>query len=117
MPGTLDSDLAQLEVSGLSHARWLTLAGRILRYYTFQTNSSKTLRILVEFCSKVYFPSWFSFKLNLKITEAAANYFRMLKKINQFSYKHPRDIAFNTLIGSGFSAHPRSFFLAAGGQR
>ena len=32
-PSAINKDLELLEVGGLSHARWLTLAGRILRYY------------------------------------------------------------------------------------
>ena len=55
--GNLNNDLAQLEVGGLSHARWLTLACRILRYYTSQANPGKTSGILVEFCLKVSFPT------------------------------------------------------------
>ena len=32
--GNVDSDLAQLEIGPIVHSRWLTLACRILRYYT-----------------------------------------------------------------------------------
>ena len=75
----VENDLAQLEVGGLSHARWLTLGCRILRFYTSQTKPTKNLKILVEFCLKIYFSSWFDIKPNSKITDAAVNYFRMLK--------------------------------------
>ena len=76
--GKVENDLAQLEVGELSHARWLTLGCRILRFYTSQTKLSKNLKILVEFCLKIYFSSWFDIKLNSKITDASVKYFRML---------------------------------------
>ena len=115
--------MAQLEVGRLSHARWLTLGCRILRFYTFQTKPSKNLKILVEFCLKIYFSSWFDIKLNSEITDAAVNYFRMLKRIVQFPHKPTRDLALKTLkptrdlalktlMRNGFSAHPENIILS-----
>ena len=43
MLGTVYSDLELLEVGGLSHVRWLTLARRILRYYVSVHQPSKEL--------------------------------------------------------------------------
>ena len=110
--GKVENDLAQLEVGRLSHARWLTLGCRILRFYTSQTKPSKNLKILVEFCLKIYFSSWFNIKLNSKITNAAVNYFRMLKQIVQFPHKLTRDLALKTLMRNGFSAHPENIILS-----
>ena len=70
------------------------------------------MEVLVEFCLKVYFPSWFDIKLNSKITQAAINNFRMLKRIDQFPHKHARYIALSTLIRNGFSAHPENVILS-----
>ena len=75
-------------------------------------NPNKPLKVLVEFCLKVYFPSRFDDKLNSKMREAAVNYFHMLKRINQFPHKHARDIALNTLMHNGLSAQPKNILLS-----
>ena len=45
----MDSDLAQLKIGLTIHARWLTSAYRILRYYTFKEEPSHSLKILAAF--------------------------------------------------------------------
>ena len=37
--GTVEEDLQCLEIGPIAHSRWLTLACRILRYYTSNTNA------------------------------------------------------------------------------
>ena len=58
-PSAINKDLELLEVGGLSHARSLTLACRILQYYISIKHPSISLATLAEFCIKVYFPNWF----------------------------------------------------------
>ena len=81
MTGDLKADLALLEVGPLCHARWLTLACRILRYYASVKNPSWQLRALAEFCIKVYFPSWFDIKRNKTITSGAKNFFNTTQRL------------------------------------
>ena len=47
--GRVDNDLALLKAGGLLHARWLTLACRILRFCISQATPRKNLLILAEF--------------------------------------------------------------------
>ena len=72
------------------------------------------MRVLVEFCLKIFFPSCFKInpKRNSKITKAAVNYFRMLKRIDQFSRQHARDIALSTFIRNDFLANPENIILS-----
>ena len=47
--GELSEDLELLQVGKLSHARWLTLGCRVLRFYVSQQKPSNSLRTLAEF--------------------------------------------------------------------
>ena len=105
MLGTVDEDLAFLEVGGLFHARWLTLACRILRYYVSKQQPTSTLTTTVEFCIRVYFPSWFEIKHNHTITYGPKNFFNMVQRIVQFPNHKVKKIAQDVLQRYAFFAH------------
>lgn len=56
--GTCTEQLAKRNPGNISHARWLTLANRVLRLYIATNNPTPQLRKLAEFIVKVYIPSW-----------------------------------------------------------
>jgi len=62
------------------HSRWLTLACRILRFYASTKQPSKSLVQLTIFCLKIYFPTWFNFKKENKITDGAKIFSNLLKE-------------------------------------
>ena len=68
-PSAINKNLELLDVGGLSHARWLTLACRILQYYISVEHPSISLATLAEFCIKVYFPNWIEIKNKHRITD------------------------------------------------
>jgi len=84
MPGYLDPDLQKLQISPIVHSRWLTLACRILRFYTSTKQPSKCLVQLTNFCLKIYFPTWFNIKKENKITDEAKNCSNLLKECVSF---------------------------------
>ena len=55
--GELDEDLSLMEIGPIFHAEWLTLACRVVRFYTSQTHPSPAIVLLAKFCVLVYFPS------------------------------------------------------------
>jgi len=110
--GTVDKDLELLEVGGISHARWLTLACRILRLYVAVSNPSHTLSRLAEFIIKVYLPSWFEIKLNNCITDGPRNFFNILDKVNKFPDQEIRTTAIKVLKRNAFAAHQENVLLA-----
>ena len=57
MKYTVEEDLQCLEIGLIVHSRLLTLACRILRYYTSITDAPNKLAFLEEFCIKVCFPT------------------------------------------------------------
>ena len=57
MSGSMDQNLHLLQIGPIVHFRWITLACRILQFYTSTKKTSKNLVILAKFCLKLYFPS------------------------------------------------------------
>ena len=55
--GAIEDDLLYLKVGPIVHLRWLTFGYRTLCYYMSLDKSSPTLKILVHFCSMVFFPT------------------------------------------------------------
>ena len=84
MSGYLDPDLQKLQISPIVHSRWLTLACRILRFYTSTKQPSKSLVQLTNFCLKICFPTWFNIKKQNKITDGAENFFKLIERVRQF---------------------------------
>ena len=54
--GECGEDLKAASPGKLCHARWLTMANRILRTYISTENPSSNLKLLVKFFLKVYVP-------------------------------------------------------------
>ena len=77
-PYAINKDLELLEVGGLFHARWLTLACRILRYYIFVEHPSILLATLAEFGIKIYFPNWFKIINKHRIEDGAKSFYIMV---------------------------------------
>jgi len=84
MSGYLDPDLQKLQIGPIVHSRWLTLACRILRFYTSTKQPSKSLVQLTNFCLKISFPIWFSIKKENKITDGAKIFSNLLKECVSF---------------------------------
>jgi len=90
MSGYLDPDLQKPIV----HSKWLTLACRILRFYTSTKQPSKSL---TNFCLKIYFPTWFNIKKENKITDGAKKFFKLIERVRQFPTDKVRDISMKVL--------------------
>ena len=109
-PFAINKDLELLKVGGLSHARWLTLACRILRYYISVEHPSISSATLAEFCIKVYFPNWFEIKNKQRITDGAKNFYNMVQRVLLFPNKKVTQIALKVLKRNAFFAHQEKFF-------
>ena len=110
--GEVNEDLSHLEIGPLNHSRWLTLACRLLRLYVSQANPEKTLRLIVEFVIKVYFPSWFNIKKNNKLTHGSVNLYNMIARINNFPDQRVEQICYNVLNNNSFFAHGENILVA-----
>ena len=111
LTGDMPKTLALREIGPLCHARWLTLACRVLRYCVRQKNPSKNLKDIAEFCVKVYFPSWFNIKKNKYITDGPRNLHFLVEKTMSFPDKKVRDIAMRYIQINAYFAHPENILL------
>lgn len=110
MCGSCPEDLARRNPGNLSHARWLTLANRVLRLYVATQDPSIQLCKLAEFVLKVYAPSWFSIKRHPSITSASENFFNIIQR-SQYLDNDMKAQAQATLQRNAFMAHPESLLL------
>ena len=110
--GDLDEHLELLEIGPLYHARWITLASRILRLYVSEKFPSKNLSVLAEFCIKVYFPSWLEIKLRNTISDGAKHFHAILNPISKFPDRPVRDKALESLERNSFFAHPENILIS-----
>ena len=62
--GKCSDDLTNRSPGKMSHARWLTKANRILRLYISTSNPSNELKLIAEYCVKVYASIRFQIKTN-----------------------------------------------------
>ena len=62
LAGKLSEGLANKNPGKMAHFQWLTTANRILRLYVSTVEASQTLKIIVEYITKVYAPLWFAIK-------------------------------------------------------
>lgn len=72
--------LADLDVGPLNHARFLTLACRILRLYVGTVNPSANLKTLATFVMKVYAPMWFDIKYKSSCADGAKHIFKAIQR-------------------------------------
>jgi len=111
MSGYLDPDLQKLQIGPIVHSRWLTLACRILRFYTSTKQPSKSLVQLTNFCLKIYFPIWFNIKKENKITVGAKHFFKLIERVHQFPTDKVRDISMKVLQRNAYFAHSENVIL------
>lgn len=102
--------LATRNPGKLSHARWLTTANRVLRFYVSTTNPSENLREISTFVIKVYAPMWFNIKTNPSIKHAPKNLWRSIS-LSRYLRDDLKQIVDNKIQRNGFFAHPESLLL------
>ena len=111
MVGHVPQDIELLEVGELFHSRWITLGCRILRFYVSQEKPSPNLKLIAEFCIKVYFPSWFLIKRKHKLTESSRNFFSLMQSVKRFPNARVKSIAMRVISYNAYSAHPENVLL------
>ena len=111
MVGHVSRDLELLEVGELFHSRWITLGCRILRFYVSQAKPSSNLKLIAEFCIKVYFPSWFLIKKKHKLTDGSRNLFLLMQSVKRFPNAKVKSIAMRVVKYNAYFSHPENVLL------
>ena len=78
--GEINPKLEKMSLPVLHNARWFTLAIRILRLYLQEKNPSSSLKKMVNFIVKWYFPMHFNIKMKPSIVHAAEHFFNGIGK-------------------------------------
>lgn len=77
--GKISAKLSKYKPGPLNHARWLTFAARVLRYYVSIENPSKNLLILVTYIMKVYVPMWQAIKTENNVSKGSIHFLEIIK--------------------------------------
>lgn len=109
--GNCPPSLAQVNPGKLNHARWLTTANRILRYYVGCSEPSDNLRHIVEFIMKVYCKMWFTIRANPSCTEGARHLWQTIK-LSRYASSELKAIIDPVISRNAFFAHPENVLLA-----
>ncbi|XP_065673712.1 uncharacterized protein LOC136090757 [Hydra vulgaris] len=88
---------AAYKVGPLNHARWLTLAIRLLCLYTRDNEPTVSLKKLVYFIVQVYAPAWFEIKKSSKFHESPRLIFSTVTRINNLPFDDVKNIVKKTL--------------------
>jgi len=105
MSGYLDPDLQKLQIGPIVHSRWLTLACRIIRFYSSTKQLSESLVQLTNCCLKISFPTWLNIKKENTITDGAKNFLKLIESVCQFPADKVRHISRKVLQRNAYFAH------------
>jgi hypothetical protein len=95
----------------LNHARWLTLANRVLRLYISTEDPSNVLILLAKFIVNSYAVVWFDIKKHSNCWNAAPHYYKMIET-SRFLPVRYRIIVQQVLKRNSYPAHIESIILA-----
>jgi len=105
--GRLGTDLSILKLGPLCHARWLSLAVRVMCLYTREEKPSEPLVLLVKYITSVYVPSWFSIKKS-KFHQMPKILFTMIRKTCHLPL-NIKEVLWKNLSGNSFCLIPQNF--------
>jgi len=108
--GHVSDNLASKNPGTLNHARWLTLANRILRLYVSSMDPTYILFRLVSFVVNHYAPNWFFIKAHPKCTDGPRNLFHQIQLTSRLS-REDREIVEPVVQRNAFFAHPENLLL------
>lgn len=109
--GHCPPDLAKKNPGKLSHARWLTLANRVLRLYVATNEPSENLKTLVLYIMRVYAPMWFRIKLEPLCTSGAKHLFNMIY-LSRYLTAELKAVVDPVIQRNGYFGHPENILIA-----
>lgn len=110
--GRVDDRWAAWKIGPLNHARWLTLAIRLLCLYTQDYSPNKNLTKLTHYIVNVYAPSWFSLKMSSKLYDSPRILFSTINHLKLIQFDDVRRIVKQNIQGNVFCLLPANFLYA-----
>lgn len=109
--GEFSPALAQRNPGTLNHARWLTMANRVLRLFVSTSKPSEQLTILSTYIVRVYVPMWFSIKSKPSCKDGARHLWRTIH-LSRYLPAELKGIIDPVLQRNAFFGHPENILLA-----
>ena len=112
--GAASERFATHKIGPLSHARWLTLATRLLCIYTrgiCPTEHEERLSQVVKFIIEVYAPCWFKIKMGGKFHHPQQIIFDMIKGFERQS-NEVQEVAKKNIRFNSFGLLPENFLFS-----
>lgn len=100
------------KIGPLNHARWLTLAIRLLCLYTRDKRPNLCLKKLVKFIVQIYAPAWFEIKMASKLQHSPRILFSAINRLNLLPFEDVKQIVQNNIQGNAFCLLPENFLYA-----
>lgn len=113
--GEIDADLAALTVGTTGHSRWLTTANLFCDWWCRRHQLSRKLlarlRVIVDFIVNVYYPCWFTIKINNSWVDGPKNILFELLCLRAQS-KTVQQTVETTVRTSAWFAHSESVLMS-----
>ena len=113
--GELSSNLTDIQIGPINHARWLTVGARIVYLWTRKHDltgeAMDTLRLLVKFCLESYFKLFFEIKVKDTLQDASRHILTQLRILRSLP-TIIQDIVTPYIKLSAWYAHPESVLLS-----
>lgn len=109
--GGCSDSLSKRSPGKLNHARWLTLANRILRLYVSTTKPTANLKMILKYIMTAYAPCFFHAKHNSSVLYGSVHLAELIKS-SQFLPTKYQKVVNETIQRNAFFAHPENVLLA-----
>lgn len=112
--GKVNTRFASWKIGPLNHARWLTLAIRLMCLWTrgaYPPELHNKLYQIIKFIVEVYAVSWFEIKRNNKFHKQPLHIFNMIQRIKQQS-EEIQNVALNNLKYNAFALLPENMLYS-----
>ena len=104
--GILPDTLVNQLPGPINHARWLTLAIRLMIIYTRTEEPDSSLIKITCFIVQVYVPMWFMIKQNNKFWHGPVNLFKQMKLVMETQSVDIQEVAKKTIQNNAYFAEP-----------
>jgi len=109
--GNVEEPWSSRKIGPLNHARWLTLAIRLMCLFTRMKKALINLKRIVKFIVTVYVPAWFSIK-PAKLHNIPQIVSDTIKNIKSLRDNELQDLCFKNFQGNMYGLLPNNFIYA-----
>lgn len=110
--GHVNDKWASWKIGPLNHARWLTLAIRLMFLYTRNNEPTVPLKKLIHYIVNIYAPCWFAIKTSSKLRDSPRILYSAIQRLNALPYDDVKRIVKQNIQGNAFCLLPENFLYA-----